>query len=88
MVNGFKTAVDPIELEIAGELAARIARRAIYQTQGLYRPTLSARKLWHINKSDPWVKVYAEHDHLTPHIFEPAPIYPSTQSHLGKEPQF
>jgi hypothetical protein len=73
-VNGWRTRVEPNQLNFEEELAMRLEGRRIFQTVEFHDPTLMPRTLWHIEKSDPRAKVFASHSCKTPTYFEPAPF--------------
>ena len=73
-INGWKTKVEPNPLNLAEELAMRLEGRKIFQTVETFKPTLTARIAWHIEKSDSKAKVFASHSCSTPTYFEPSPF--------------
>ena len=74
-VDGWETYLEPTALNFAEEVAMRLEGRRIFQTIGIFEPTLQPRKLWHINNPSPRSKVLASHSCQTPAIFEPAPLF-------------
>lgn len=84
-VDGWRTYLEPNPLNFAEELAMRVEGRRIFQTIGIFEPTLQPRKLWHINNPSPRSKVLASHSCQTPAIFEPAPLFdlPTYQASEG-----
>ena len=85
MVNGFRTRIEPTQLNLQSEIEMRIEGRRIYQSLSKNCLDMIDRKAWHILNSDPHGLVFASHNCKTPAYFEPEPLFTQPKS---KEPQF